>query len=71
MNPASGFTICPLALLGIKFCPGCGLGHGIHFFLHGQFTTAIQHHWLSPVVSLALSWRIIELTKQQYFSLKH
>ncbi|RFS23484.1 DUF2752 domain-containing protein [Chitinophaga silvatica] len=71
VNPESSFTICPLAIIGFKFCPGCGLGHGIHFFLHGQWTAAIQHHWLSPVVALTLCYRIIELSKQQYFSLKH
>ncbi|WP_145662300.1 DUF2752 domain-containing protein [Chitinophaga polysaccharea] len=63
-------SLCLLKRAGIPFCPGCGLGHGIHYFLHGQWDTAIRHHWLSPLVVVVLLYRIIQLARLQYTDLK-
>lgn len=71
MNPeAKAGSLCILKQMGIPFCPGCGLGHGIHYFLHGQWSAAIEHHWLSPVVVVVLLYRILQLARLQYTDLK-
>ncbi|MBC9931574.1 DUF2752 domain-containing protein [Chitinophaga qingshengii] len=64
LDPAAGqSSLCLFKQAGIPFCPGCGLGHGIHFLLHGHWQEAIQHHWLSPVAVLILMYRIIQLAR--------
>ncbi|WP_161596868.1 DUF2752 domain-containing protein [Chitinophaga vietnamensis] len=59
-------SLCLLKQAGIPFCPGCGLGHGIHYFLHGQWREAIHHHWLAPVVAIMLMYRTIQLLRQHF-----
>jgi hypothetical protein len=56
------FTICPLALAGFDFCPGCGLGRSISYLFHGQFSQSIQTHPLGLVAVFILVHRIITLT---------
>jgi len=63
-------SLCLLKHIGIPFCPGCGLGHGIHYFLHGQWSAAIHHHWLSPLVVVVLLYRTLQLARLQYTDLK-
>jgi hypothetical protein len=49
------FTLCPLKLLGIKWCPGCGLGHSISFLFHGDLKNSFHAHWLGvPAVIIIL-----------------
>ncbi|PAW92790.1 hypothetical protein CKK33_04490 [Mucilaginibacter sp. MD40] len=62
-NPAAQghFSLCPLKLLGIAWCPGCGLGHAISFLLHGDLKSSFQAHWLGLPVLLVLLYRIITL----------
>jgi hypothetical protein len=45
------FTICPLNLVGIEHCPGCGLGRSMILLLHGQFIESFRTH---PLSSFAL-----------------
>ena len=56
-----GFTLCPLALADIAWCPGCGLGESIHYLLHGEWTKAIEAHWLGPIASVLLLYRSVTL----------
>lgn len=45
--------ICPLALLGIDACPGCGLGRSIALLARGEFAASFQAHWLGiPAVAV-------------------
>ncbi|MFY0252961.1 DUF2752 domain-containing protein [Chitinophaga sp. 30R24] len=72
INPnAKGNSLCLLKRAGLSFCPGCGLGHGIHYFLHGQWEMAFHHHWLSPLVVVVLGYRIVQLAILQYADFKH
>jgi hypothetical protein len=64
-------SLCLLKNLGFPFCPGCGLGHGIHYFLHGQWAAAIRHHWLSPLIVVVLLYRTMQLARLQYIDFKH
>jgi hypothetical protein len=57
------FSICPLKLAGLDFCPGCGLGSSISFLLHGEIIASLKAHPLGIMAFFLLSYRIIELTK--------
>jgi len=64
-NPTnqSHFTLCPLKLLGFKWCPGCGLGHSISFLFHGDIKNSFHAHWLGiPALGIILN-RIYVLAK--------
>jgi hypothetical protein len=57
------FTICPLALAGVDWCPGCGLGRSLSHLLHGQWQLSFTAHPLGGFALIILSLRIINLTK--------
>jgi hypothetical protein len=40
----AGPTFCPLHWLGFKYCPGCGIGHAIHYALHFEWKKSFQSH---------------------------
>ncbi|WP_415751072.1 DUF2752 domain-containing protein [Chitinophaga sp. LS1] len=67
MNPAAdgNFSLCPFKWLGFTWCPGCGLGHGIHYLLHGDWKNAIHHHVLSPFAVAVLLHRTFQLGRSQ------
>jgi hypothetical protein len=68
-NPAQNahYTLCPLKLMGITWCPGCGLGHSISFLLHGSLTQSFHAHWLGVPALLLILHRIYTL---MYFKLR-
>lgn len=50
-----GLGLCPLDRLGLPWCPGCGLGHGVRHALHGEWNAATLAHPLAlPVLALLL-----------------
>ncbi|MES2267660.1 MAG: DUF2752 domain-containing protein [Bacteroidota bacterium] len=57
----SHFSLCPLKLLGITWCPGCGLGHAISFLFRGDVRGSFHAHWLGIPVLLLLLYRIYTL----------
>jgi hypothetical protein len=58
-----GFTLCPLSNLGIKWCPGCGLGRSITNLLHGNVLESIKLHWLGIPALLLICARMVTLSK--------
>ncbi|MEO8884483.1 MAG: DUF2752 domain-containing protein, partial [Mucilaginibacter sp.] len=65
-NPAnpSQYTLCPLKLMGITWCPGCGLGHSIAFLLHGDIKNSFHAHWIGiPALGIIL-YRVWVLVRQ-------
>ena len=52
------FTFCIFKLLGIDFCPGCGLGHSIIFLFHGDFKDSWESHPLAILAVAVLLHRI-------------
>lgn len=57
------FSLCPFDALGLTFCPGCGLGHAIAFFMHGDVAASVQAHPLGiPAVGI-LGGRIVTLVR--------
>jgi hypothetical protein len=39
-----GFSFCPFSLAGFKYCPGCGIGHAIHYALRLNFHDSFFSH---------------------------
>jgi hypothetical protein len=67
---ATHFTICPFHNLGIEFCPGCGLGKSIHYFINFEFTKSFYVHPLGGVALFILLFRIFTLTREGIYSAK-
>jgi hypothetical protein len=58
---ATHFTLCPFKLLGLSWCPGCGIGHAIAFALHGQWAASVRAHWFGiPALGL-IFYRVVRL----------
>jgi len=57
------FSLCPLKLLGFKWCPGCGLGHSISFLFHGDIISSFHAHWLGIPAVLIIFSRIYALMR--------
>lgn len=55
------FTFCPISNLGFHWCPGCGLGRSISYFLHGEVRLSFQHHWFGIPALFILLYRIVQL----------
>ena len=64
-NPhAHHFTLCPLANLGLTWCPGCGLGRSISSVFHGEIRESFGHHWFGIPALMIIAYRIYQLTQQ-------
>jgi hypothetical protein len=63
---AHHFTLCPLANLGITWCPGCGLGRSITSLFHGELSASFSHHWLGLPALALIGNRIFQLSKQLF-----
>jgi hypothetical protein len=60
------FTLCPLASLGITWCPGCGLGRSIASLFHGDVSASFARHWFGIPALLLIAHRIYQLSKQLF-----
>ncbi|MGK7392815.1 MAG: DUF2752 domain-containing protein [Candidatus Cyclobacteriaceae bacterium M2_1C_046] len=64
LNPENGsFTLCPFHNLGISFCPGCGIGHSIHYALVFDFKKSLSSHPLGILAVVVIIKRIFTLIK--------
>ncbi len=67
-NPSDHhFSLCPLASIGVEWCPGCGIGRSIAWLLKGNLNESFQAHWFGIPALILLICRIITLTKNNYF----
>lgn len=39
-----GTSLCLFSAMGIDICPGCGIGHSMHYALRLQFRESLQQH---------------------------
>lgn len=60
------FTVCPLANLGIDFCPGCGLGNSISYLFKGDFISSFVAHPLGIFALIVLTLRIFTIIKNNW-----
>lgn len=70
MDPSTNvhYSFCFFKLIGIKFCPGCGLGHSISFLFHGNFEASFNAHPLGLFAVLVIVARIYKLFSLHIFS---
>jgi hypothetical protein len=68
MNPdgTQHYSLCIFKNLGFKYCPGCGLGHSISYFLHGELNRSLQAHPLGIVATIILVSRSISLLRMSF-----
>ena len=60
------FSFCPLANMGITWCPGCGIGRSLSHLLHGHISESLRMHWFGIPALLILLSRIFILFKQLF-----
>jgi hypothetical protein len=51
-------SLCILRFMGFQSCPGCGIGHSIHFALHFDFSEAWQHHFAGIPATVVMLFKI-------------
>jgi hypothetical protein len=71
MSPGNDahFSFCVFKMLGIDFCPGCGLGHSISYLFHGNLQASLSSHPLGIFALIIILSRIYKLL-QSHFSKK-
>lgn len=60
----AAFSLCPLDMLGIEGCPGCGLGRAMNLLARGEFRASWSLHPLAGLAYAAIFHRIWTLSKQ-------
>jgi hypothetical protein len=60
----AAFSLCPLDMLGIEGCPGCGLGRAMNLLARGEFLASWSLHPLAGLAYVAIIHRIWTLSKQ-------
>ncbi|MFV0605804.1 MAG: DUF2752 domain-containing protein [Niabella sp.] len=53
-------SLCILKNIGVNWCPGCGLGHAIHYALHLNFTQSVQEHILGIPATVIIMYQTIK-----------
>ncbi|MCP4550605.1 MAG: DUF2752 domain-containing protein [Bacteroidetes bacterium] len=56
------YSLCVFHNLGFSYCPGCGIGHSISYFFHGEIVTSFHAHPLGIVAIGIIFFRIVQLT---------
>ncbi|HEV8080122.1 MAG TPA: DUF2752 domain-containing protein [Chitinophagaceae bacterium] len=64
------YSLCVFKLLGLNFCPGCGLGHSISYLFHGDMEASIAAHPLGVFAVLIIVCRIYKLLQLHLFTKK-
>jgi hypothetical protein len=70
MNPTadSHYSFCLFKFIGIKYCPGCGLGHSISFLFHGNFNASLSANPFGIFAIIIIMFRIYKLSCLHIFS---
>jgi hypothetical protein len=57
-------SLCVFSALGFGKCPGCGIGHAMHFALRAEWLESLKHHPLGILAVVILLNRIRQLIIQ-------
>jgi hypothetical protein len=70
MNPGTDahYSFCVFKFIGIKYCPGCGLGHSISYLFHGDLRASFDAHPLGIFAVAVIGFRIYKLLMLHIFS---
>lgn len=66
-NADPHYSFCIFKLIGLKFCPGCGLGHSISYLFHGNIGASIKAHPLGGFAVVIILYRIQQLIQLHFF----
>ncbi len=55
------FGFCLVKRMGVKRCPGCGVGRSVSYLLHGEVRRAFEAHPLGIFALVVLVARIVKL----------
>ncbi len=64
------YSLCVFKLLGLNFCPGCGLGHSISYLFHGDVQTSLAMHPLGIFAVPIIVYRVYKLLQLHLFNKK-
>lgn len=69
MDPSTDthYSFCFFKLIGIQYCPGCGLGHSISFLFHGNLKASFNAHPLGLFAVVVIVARIYKLSSFHIF----
>jgi Protein of unknown function (DUF2752) len=62
------YSFCLFKLAGLKYCPGCGLGHSISYLFHGNIRASFSAHPLGIFAVIVILNRIYKLVQLNVFS---
>jgi hypothetical protein len=62
------FSLCPFKMMGIAWCPGCGLGHAISFLFHGDIKNSFHAHWLGIPAVIVIVYRVYVLIRLRLYT---
>ncbi|MGP8217367.1 MAG: DUF2752 domain-containing protein [Bacteroidia bacterium] len=51
-------SFCFFKFLGFKSCPGCGIGHSIHYVLHFNIIKSLHEHYLGIPATIGIFYNI-------------
>lgn len=54
-------SLCIFSLVGFDHCPGCGMGHAIHYALRGRLAVSFDYHPLGIFAVIVIFNRIKQL----------
>ena len=61
------YSFCIFKIIGLKFCPGCGLGHSISYLFHGDMQASFAAHPLGIFAVIIILARINKLLQLHVF----
>lgn len=61
------YSFCFFKFLGIRYCPGCGLGHSISYLFHGNLKQSFSAHPLGLFAVIVILARIYQLSSSHIF----
>lgn len=56
----SSASLCVFKGIGFNSCPGCGIGHAIHYALHLNFSQSFNEHILGIPATLGILYSILK-----------
>ena len=57
-------SLCVFSALGFGKCPGCGIGHAMHYAMRAEWAESIHHHPLGILAVIIILNRIRQLIIQ-------
>jgi hypothetical protein len=52
-------SLCLFKLIGFSSCPGCGIGHAIHYALHFNFSRSMAEHIFGIPAAIGILYQVV------------